>query len=199
MLHHVGSGLAWLGPVGSGPTRWADWIDLATPYAFLLPAAMTLWRAGEIPAAAWLAYLVGAVTYVEGHGVHLSANSISNARPTEAAHLWDEVVGHYLWFIGSMLVWAALATTLSRRRPVRGPLPALLALAVGVTASTNALEGGTALLGLAAAGGFAAWAWLTRAGSGRLMLIGSVPAILIIAGWGMWNAGFPQPSEVGWG
>jgi hypothetical protein len=199
LLHHVGSGFAWLGPVGSGSTRWADWVDLATPYVFLLSAALVLWRAGEVSAPVWLVYLVGAVTYVEGHGVHLSANSISNATPTPAAHLWDEVVGHYLWFTGAMLVWTALATTLARRRPPRGPLPALLALAVGVTAATNSLEGGTAVLGLAAATGFAGWGWLTRAGSSRLMLIASLPAILVIAGWGIWYAGFPQPSELGWG
>src|SRR3712207_307827 len=68
VLHHAGSGLASLGTVGSGPTRWADWIDLATPYAVLIPAAVTLWAA---PAGIWLVYLVGAITYVEGHGVHL--------------------------------------------------------------------------------------------------------------------------------
>jgi hypothetical protein len=199
LLHHVGSGFAWLGPVGSGSTRWADWIDVATPYAFLLPAAVFLWRGGGVSAPMWLAYLVGAVTYVEGHGVHLSANSISNATPTAAAHLWDEVVGHYLWYTGAMLVWTALAATLVRRCRPRGPLAVLFALAVGVTAATNSLEGGTALLGLATAAGFAAWGWLTRASSGRLLLIGSVPALLVIAGWGIWNAGFPQPSELGWG
>jgi hypothetical protein len=58
LLHHVGSGFAWLGPVGSGSTRWADWIDLATPYAFLLPAALALWRAGGVAGSAWLVYLL---------------------------------------------------------------------------------------------------------------------------------------------
>ncbi|MBQ1023687.1 hypothetical protein [Micromonospora sp. C95] len=199
VFHHVGSGFAWLGPVGSGSTRWADWIDLATPYAFLLPAAASLWRAGGTSAVVWLVYLAGAVTYVEGHGVHLSANSISNATSAEAAHLWDEVVGHYLWFTGAMLVWAALATIIIRRDPPRGPVPALLALAVGTTAATNALEGGTAVLGLAAFACFAVWGWLTRAGSGQLVLIASLPALLVVAGWGVWHAGFPQPSELGWG
>ncbi|WP_203711940.1 hypothetical protein [Asanoa siamensis] len=195
VVHHVGSGLAGLGPVGSSSTRWADWVDVATPYAFLLPAAVALRRVGGVAARTWLVYLVGAITYVEGHGVHLSANSINNAAPTAAAHLWDEVVGHYLWFTGAMLVWAALATGFARHRPAGGPFPALLALAVGVTVATNALEGGTALLGLAAAAAFAVRGWLTRDRLGRLILIAFVPATLIIIAWGVRNRVFPNPRK----
>ncbi len=195
VLHHLGSGLGWLGTVG--PTRWADWLDLIVPYAVLLPAAATLWWCAAARSS-WLVYLVGAITYVEGHGIHLAGNSINNAAPGDAAHLWDEVVGHYLWFSGAMLVWAALALEVARRDPLRGLFPAGLAILVGVTAATNALEGGTAVLGLVSAAAFIAAGWVTRARLGRHALIAFVPSALILVVYGVWNGGFPQPSELGW-
>ena len=54
---------------------------------FMDRGTIALWRDGGVGAPVWLVYLIGAITYVEGHGVHLSANSISNATPTTAAHL----------------------------------------------------------------------------------------------------------------
>ncbi|MFC7728190.1 hypothetical protein [Actinomadura keratinilytica] len=95
LTHHVGVAMAWLGTIG--PTRWADWIDLLTPYAVLLPAAAAL-HTGGADRRAWALYLTGALTYVEGHGIHLAANSVGNHTPNAAAHLWDEVVGHYIWY-----------------------------------------------------------------------------------------------------
>ena len=52
VLHHVGSGLQWLGTVG--PTCWADWIDILTPYAVILPVAVALWHCST----RWPAWLV---------------------------------------------------------------------------------------------------------------------------------------------
>src|SRR5262245_42542804 len=75
LTHHTGVGLAWLGTVGD--TRWADWIDILTPYAVLLPAAAAL-RAARTGPRIWTLYLLGAITYVEGHGIHLAANSVGN-------------------------------------------------------------------------------------------------------------------------
>jgi hypothetical protein len=88
--------------------------------------------------APWVVLLVGAITYVEGHGIHLAANAINNAAPGDTAHLWDEVVGHYVWFTGAMAVWAALTLAVAGRDPLPGPFPPILAMLVGVTAATNA-------------------------------------------------------------
>ena len=41
LFRHVGSLPSGLGAAGGG-TRWVDWIDLLTPYAVLVPAAMVL-------------------------------------------------------------------------------------------------------------------------------------------------------------
>jgi hypothetical protein len=72
----------------------------------------------------------------------------------------------------------------------------LLAVGVGVTAGTNALEGGTIPLTAAA----------TLAGIGHgLRRRGRLPellawaggcALLVIAAWGLWTGGFAQPSAL---
>ncbi len=194
VLHHVGSLGSRLGPVG--PTRWADWLDLMTPYAVLLSAAATLLAAGA-GSRPWALYLVGAVTYAEGHGIHLAANSIGRTDPGPAAHLWDEVVGHYVWYSGWTIVLAALTAVLAGRALPRGPLPYALALLVGTTAATNALEGGTVPLALATAAALVTVGWLTRHRLGRLLAVAYGPTLLIIAAYGLWHGGFPQPSQLG--
>jgi hypothetical protein len=87
ITHHTGATLTPLGSIGQ--TRWADWIDLLTPYAVLLPAAAAL-HAGGAARRHWILYLAGALTYAEGHGIHLAANSTGNVHPSDIAHLWDE-------------------------------------------------------------------------------------------------------------
>jgi hypothetical protein len=181
-----------------GPTRWADWVDLATPYAVLGTAGLALFAAGAVRRV-WVLFAVGALTYAEGHGIHLAANSVANADPGPTAHLWDEVVGHWVWYAGWVLMTAALAVGLAR-----APLPRPVALAyplaglVGLTWATNTIEGGTPALGLAAAAGFAGWGWLTRRRAGRLLLAAYGLAFLLLAGWGIVWGGFPQFSQLGW-
>ncbi|REE95822.1 hypothetical protein [Thermomonospora umbrina] len=194
VMHHIGFGLAWLGTVGG--TRWVDWIDIGTPYAVLLPAAMALY-AGDAGRATWALYLVGAITYVEGHGIHLAANSVGNDAPGEVAHLWDEVVGHYLWYAGVFLVFAALARVLLRTSVTPGTPAYLLAAITGVTVATNALEGGTALMCIGVAAAFLAWARRAGPGPGRLILAAAVPALVLLLAYGLWQRGFPQPTEIG--
>ena len=192
-LHHLGSLGSGLG--AAGPTRWTDWLDLATPYAVLVPAGVALVAAGT-RAGVLLGFLAGAVTYADGHGIHLAANSIGNAAPGEAAHLWDEVVGHYLWHAGWFAVLAALTACFARRTLPRGVIPYLLALLVGITIGTNALEGGTVALALAGAVGFGVAGWRTRHGLGRLLLVAFAPTCVVILGYGLLHGGFPQPSDL---
>lgn len=194
LLHHVGTALGWLG--GIGLTRWADWVDLFTPYAVVLSAGIGLARSHRLGAWVWGVYAVGAVTYVEGHGIHLAANSIGNIAPGPAAHFWDETAGHYLWYAGWTLILTALTAAFAHRPAPRGRLPYALATALGVTAATNALEGGTAVLGLLSALAFVATGWITRRGTGRLLLLAYGLTLLILIGYGCWHRGFPQPSQL---
>ncbi|WP_141968042.1 hypothetical protein [Actinomadura hallensis] len=196
LTHHIGFGLAWLGTVGD--TRWADWADILTPYAVLLTAAAAL-HTGRADVRCWALYLVGAVTYVEGHGIHLAANSVGNDTPgIPVVHLWDEVVGHYLWYAGTALVFAALARALAARPapPMRYAL--IPALVVAVTWTTNSLEGGTAVMGLVIAAAFTVWGVRARRHLGRTLVPAFAPAVVALAVYGIWHRGFPEPTELGW-
>lgn len=195
LTHHTGVGLAWLGSVGD--TRWADWVDLLTPYAVLLPAAAAL-RAGGAGRGSWTLYLVGVITYVEGHGIHLAANSVGNVSPGDLAHLWDEYVGHYLWYGGVTVVFVALGAALGRRPAAHGVVPVVLALVVGLTFTTNALEGQTAVPSIAISAAFTVWGWVARRGLGRLLAVAFAPALFMLVAYGVWHGGFPEPTELGW-
>jgi hypothetical protein len=199
--HHLGTILGPLGTAGRG-TEWADWADLLTPYAVIGTALGALLAAGA-PRRAWLVAALGAVGYADGHGIHLAANSVGNARGNgQPVHLWDEVVGHYVWYAGLFLLVAALAITLADRSRPSGAawLPAVL---FGVTAATNGIEGGTPYFTLLVALAFVAYGWRHRAGSG-LLLVGSFGVTVVaLVGWGAYWAladgrSFPQFSELGW-
>jgi hypothetical protein len=195
ILHHAGVGLSWVGTIGV--TRWADWVDFATPYAVVLSAAVSLHLCGQVAPRIWALYAVGATTYVEGHGIHLAANSISNSQWSESAHFWDEVAGHYVWYTGWTLMLGALTAAFWNRPAPPGILPYSLAILLGVTAATNALEGGTAVLGLGSALAFATIGGLGSAGLRRMLLVAYIPSFLILVGYGLWHDGFPQPSQLG--
>ncbi|MEU8797741.1 hypothetical protein [Spirillospora sp. NPDC048819] len=196
LTHHIGFGLAGLGTVGD--TRWADWVDILVPYTVLLTAAAALHTA-KADGRSQALYLIGVITYVEGHGIHLAANSVGNDTPGIAVvHLWDEVVGHYVWYAGTALVFAALARTFARR-PARPPLHTLVpALAVALTWTTNSLEGGTAAMGLIIAAFFTAWGLRTRHHLGRALIPAFAPALIALTAYGIWHRGFPQPTDLGW-
>ncbi|MEU6040396.1 hypothetical protein ABZ801_33820 [Actinomadura sp. NPDC047616] len=199
LTHHVGVAMAWLGTVG--PTRWADWIDLLTPYAVLLPTAAAL-HTGGAGRRTWALYLTGALTYVEGHGIHLAANSVGNHAPSDIAHLWDETAGHYIWYGGVALVVASLAAALAHHPAPHGTTGRVLAhtaaLLTGVTFTTNSLEGGTAVMGIAVAAAFTAWGWTARTRLGGVLVTAFASALLLLTAYGLWQGGFPQPSQLGW-
>lgn len=215
VVHHQGALFAPLGElpgVADGGTRWADWLDLATPLVVLGPAAAALVATGDRRRRTWLLFGLGVAAYVEGHGIHLAANSISNeaaaagGHPTAVTHLWDEPVGHHLWFAGLALVVVALTVALDGRcRLARGPVAVVLAVGVGATWATNALEGGTAPFSLVLAVAALAWAAAARRRDPiarsvpDLLLVASLSAVVPILGYGLLQGGFPQPSEIGWG
>lgn len=179
VLHHLGllpDGL------GSAPddTQWADWLDLAVPFLILGPAAATLHAAGATTRT-WLLFGVGALTYASGHGIHLAGNSIGNADPSRTAHLWDEVVGHLIWYAGVALVVAALARTMSDR-PRPQPVGVLLAGLAGWTWASNAIGGGTEIFSLLLAAAAAAYGWQRRrALTVTLLVAGAVAVVVLIA------------------
>lgn len=126
VLHHLGSLPGGLGQVG--PTRWADWLDLAVPVLVLGSSALAL-GAARAARRLWLVAALGALLYAQGHGIHLAANSIGNVERSDAAHLWDEVVGHLVRYAGvAVLLGCHAAVMAGRPRPERlSPVAGLLA------------------------------------------------------------------------
>jgi hypothetical protein len=178
VFHHLG---LLPGGLGAGPdqTQWADWIDLLVPFLVLAPAAATL-RAAEAGARTWWVFGVGAVTYATGHGIHLSANSVGNAAPGPTAHLWDEVVGHYIWYAGVAIIVAALAATM-HGRPRPSALGWLLTPLVGLTWASNAVGGGTEALSFVLALAAAAYGWTRSHELGVVLgVAGSIAALVLL-------------------
>jgi len=177
LLHHLGSLPDGLGDAGRG-TRWTDWLDLLVPFLVLLPALGTLLSA-RVPRATYVWFAVGSWLYATGHGLHLAANSIGNVAPGRTAHLWDEQVGHWVWYAGVAVVVATVASTLVRRPVPRHPLAWLLALAVGTTWGTNATGGEFTWAGLVVA--VAAAGWGVRHRDDRGVLLAAVGAAGVVA------------------
>lgn len=191
--------LAPLGFAAPGATRWEDFVDLVTPYVVAGPALVVLARS-RAPRRLWVTALVGCGLFVQGHGLHLSANSIAYASGEQPpAYLWDEVVGHHLWFAGLTALVVAL-TQAVRAEPLRsGPAAVLLAGVVGATWAANIIEAGAVPFGAAIAVGLAAYGWRGRAqATGRLLVVTFVVSLLLTAAYGLWRGGFPQFSELGW-
>lgn len=203
-------------PLGDvGGTRAADWLDLLTPWAVVGAAAWVLARCHRLTAgarpdpAAWALLGVGGLAFAEGKGLHLAGNSVGNADPVgraaDVAHLWDESVGHWIWYVGLLLVLAAVARallgsggpTLLRATPAGVVLAAL----AGFSLANTWIEGRTPWLGLVAAAGFTAAGLRHRRGGGTLWAVCFGLALLQLVGWGLYwwlTAGrvFPEYYDV---
>lgn len=71
-------------------------------------------------------------------------------------------------------------------------------LASGLTWTTNALEGTTAVGSLAVAAALSAWGWRRRAeGNGLLLLAAFGTSAALLAAYGLWHQGLPAPSQLG--
>ncbi len=200
LAHHNSLVGEYQGPRG---TRVADWVDLITPFVVALPLLGFL--VGQRPRRGHqLVAAVGAVLYVEGHGVHLAANSVSNAGGADAAgpiaevvHFWDEIAGHYLWYLG-LAIMVGVCAHCVRGRPLglrTGPL-ALGGAVCGLTWATNGLEGGTAVFSLIFAVGAIGLVDRERAGLSVGLLAAGTVAAVVLVGYGLTHGGFPQPSSL---
>lgn len=145
-----------------------------------MPAALTL-RAARAPAPTWTLFGVGAVVYAEGHGQHLAANSIGNTQPGDdpTIHLRDEVMGHYVWYAGVVLVVVALVHVMQDRPSPRSPIPYAVALAARATWGTNAVGGQTPVMGVLGAVA-AVVVGLQRGGLSRCLAVAGAVAVPVV-------------------
>jgi hypothetical protein len=194
VFHHL--------PVLAGKLELHNATDLVTPFVVIAAALATLLSLRASPRALVVAF-IGAILYVDGHGIHLSANAVDNepvsGRAREVAHFWDEQFGHVWWHLGWFVLVAAIAlaesgrrVTLSRRQTVT------IVVLLGATLFTNTVEGGDWWLELAATAVFCAWAFAAR----RALLTAFAGAFALgaalIGVWAVWHGGVPQFSELGW-
>ena len=151
--HHLGTLTAPLGELGY--IQAADLLDLLLPYAVVAAAGVALLA---VPRTAQVVGVAGLLLYVQGHGIHLAANSIAERQPSDTAFFWDELAGHWIWYAGLYLVLAALLVGRAVTT-TPGPVRLVLSVAVGVTFATNALGGHAvplAVVALLLLGGLAA-------------------------------------------
>lgn len=149
------------------------------PFVVLLPALGTVLRA-RVGRATYLWFAVGSWLYATGHGIHLAANSIGNTAPGPTAHLWDEQVGHWVWYAGVAVVAATLASTMPARPRPGHPGAWLLAVAVGATWGTNATGGELTWPGLALAVAALVWGARHRGDQGVLLAAAGAAGVVAV-------------------
>jgi hypothetical protein len=203
----------------------ADLFDLLTPYVMVfLVGALYLALTGDrdlsrrVKTAGIVLVLLGIVTFIEGHGMHLSANAIGrhlSASPPSSLfaldYFFDEILGHILWDAGLAIIAAGIILIGSNRdpAPAGSPFPWLALAAApiyGFTYFVNAIEGQTVPFTFPLAvllAGAMLWSWPRR--KNRLgnpvyvmFLFAWLTAICLFAVWWTWHAGFPEFSDLGW-
>lgn len=194
--------------------HWGDIFDLFTPLV-IVPLYWLLFldttRATR-GTTATIAFLLLASLWVEGHGMHLSANSISNLLgPGSSAvhnlvHFYDEVLSHYLWhfaIIGFSIFLLSHVNSSPTGASVHWTLVAPSAILYGFSFFLAIDEGGTVPLGLPAAALIVLWIAFSRrrlVGKHNLVgffLVGYAVAIALFLGWYLYWGGFPEFSEIG--
>jgi len=168
-----------------------------------------------------ITFMIFAAFWVEGQGMHLSANSINNLigklaenqvidiTSTDIYHLtyfFDEHLGHILWHIG-ILGLAALLIYREWRLPSGEATvwwPVIVAgIIYGFSYFAIFLEGQTTLIGYPFATVMAAWTLISQRKNLAqrpvlaFFFITCLVAFLFFTGWGLYWGGFPQPSDVG--
>jgi hypothetical protein len=188
--------------VGDDP---GDWIDLATPFVVVGAAAAVLVSFGPPWGPALGLAVAAAVAYVDGHGMHLAANSIRAEEPTgdveRVAYFWDERFSHWEWHVGllGLLVAFCLAEPWARPAVRAAPVAgALVTFLLGSTLFTSTVEGQTWWLLPPAAALFGVWAFASPRPVLRACAGGVVVAALLLAGWAAWHGGVPEFSDLGW-
>jgi hypothetical protein len=149
--------------------------------------------------------MAGAILYVDGHGMHLAADSIREEGLTgdadRVAYFWDEQLSHWELHGGLILfVIAFCAAEVGAPGRIHSSLwtTGAVAAVLGTTLFASTVEGGTWWLLPPVAILLGTWARarslpLLRASSAAFAL-----ATLLLLAWAAWHDGVPEFSELGW-
>ncbi len=193
-----------------------DAFDVLTPIV-LIPLYWLLYHLGQDKRPGLkegMLFMLFAALWVEGQGMHLSANSIGHlledmteGDPYILTHFYDELLSHYLWHLGVV----GLSTLLIIRQ-WQNPFPEgqeSLAMEIsagvihGIMFFVVVIEGGTALLGIPFAvivtlfGLFWGRNKLRRQPLLAFYIVSYGVAALLFGGWASYWGGLPQFSEIG--
>jgi len=196
--------------------KMGDAVDLLSPLV-LIPLYWALFQLGskKPPSmAASLVFAFLAALWVEGQGMHLSANSIGHHLKTMNASdasaltgFYDEVLSHYLWHLGVM-GFSVLLMVRQWRQPLADEQPewrlaSAAGLIYGFAYFAIVVEGQTGLLGVP----FAALAALLGLSVGRKRLrqqplltffvVSYWVAVIFFVAWAAYWQGLPEFSQVG--
>ncbi|MFQ6108239.1 MAG: hypothetical protein ACE5L7_01635 [Candidatus Aminicenantales bacterium] len=212
------------------PLTWGDTLDFLTPFA-VIPLAYLIFRhtqrvlkssyaLGRIKGlGSKIILALGILLYVDGHGLHLSANSIARLLQSmkgselfRATYLFDEIISHFMWDAGVFLISLSLIivavklpyASLSRRDLIFIFIGAAF---YGFNFTVNGIEGQTVVLNFPGAflGCLLSLVLYLR---GRKEGVSNpfhiyfsaayFVSVALFAYWGVSNSGFPQFSELGW-
>jgi hypothetical protein len=182
----------------------AEWISLATPFAVVAAAAAVLAQL-QARGAPLAVAIVGGILYVDGHGMHLAADSIRSeglsGEAERVAHFWDERISHWELHSGLMLVVVAFCLAEAEARVPVAPAPwaAVSTVALlGLTLFAGVVEGGTWWLLPPAAIGLGIWAVLRPRPLLRTCAAAFGLALVLLVVWVVWHGGVPEFSDLGW-
>lgn len=205
------------GPFGPYPLmKVGDVVDLFTPLV-LIPLYWLLFKlGGDRPArkSETILFVVLAAFWVEGQGMHLSANSIghqlSHAKGSDVYGLtrfYDEHLSHYLWHIG-LVGLSALLLYRQWRYPFAGErsglrLETFPGMLYGFIYFITVVEAGTASLGVPFAVLVTVFGLIWGRNKTRqqpilgFFFVAYLAATVLFLGWAVYWGGLPEFSEVG--
>ena len=193
-----------------------DVLDLLTPFV-LIPLYWKLFEASPKNRPSrqeTLIFILLAVFWVQGQGMHLAANSIGHLTKDLAetnkikvlTHFYDEILSHYWWDCGLIGLSAFLIYRhwqyLKRDRALKFTLPVIAGIIHGFTYFVGIIESGTTSIGVPFAVVVAFVLFWRRRNIKRqpmlvFYLVTYLVACLFFLGWGIYHGGLPEFSEVG--
>ena len=193
-----------------------DILDLLTPLV-LIPLYWLLFQIQPIRPPSqkeMLVFLVFAVLWVQGQGMHLVANSIGHLTQTysgseieQLTHFYDEILSHYIWHFGLVGLSALLIYRhwqnpfLKQRSGLRFEITA--GIIHGFNYFIDIVESGTTVLGVPFAVGVVIFTLIWGRQHLRqqpilvFFFVSYSIACLFFLGWGLYWGGLPEFSKVG--
>jgi hypothetical protein len=197
--------------------EWGDVLDIATPFlVFALAWALIRASVGGLGSGLGFAFLMLAVAWTQGQGMHLASNSIGHQVPENASgdlpeviHFYDEQLSHYIWYLGVGLLPLLFLVVLWRGQPSSDAgyaLPVVVAGVIyGVSLGLSSLEAAVVPMTFSlfvATLVFAVFLHRSVPSLRRVQLFtfcftAVAVAIVVLIGWGIYYGGWPELSDVG--